>query len=854
MLTRANTPHILSIDPDIRLWRVYSYIHERRTQYRAHISRNKTWYFSAYSLIAPDDPPFNAPTVVVERPVMATNVNKNFDSVDKLANNAGNYRIWIARIKGAIKASRGRALITAAPDAESMTLNDEIVNAICGKLPNSIYTKVMHLDNTHELLAALDRDYNIVTHTVEAVTEAQLYTLKCTNDRDINGHLDKMLEVRDKIAEFGRQITNETFINAISASIPEAYRDIIAITKQSINQSNQSTGTQINALRAALALVPDFPEANLPAFEPRFLTSTEVINALRQKAASKAAVSGTTRKHDRQEKEKEEQANWVKGKGGKKDWGKGKGKKGWGKGKRNDDSKGKSEDRKCYNCQGYGHYSKQCPSPKRKQKDSANEARGEGSKPAEKAQTAKIEEVIATAMPADAWMATTPETVFAIDVFDTGATIHVTPDQNRLYNVKKTEPFAIRTANGNYVHTTIKGDMDIKVPHGNRFNTIKISDVRCNPSFTSMLISPNKLDEKRHTLLFEDGKLFIRDPKKKLIGIIAKRNGVYAANWANMATTDDANTWPMLSLYDLHVRLGHVNYAYIKKMASSGKLKGLRLDPNHQEERSCVSCAVSKIRRTIVPPQRTSPTAPKYGDHVHMDIWGPAKVQTPSHGRYALTIVNDATRWCHMFVMPNKSDALSQYVKFQTWLQTQYGITVKVLQSDNDGAFLSKDFDEYLAKNGTDRRLTVHDTPAHNGVAERVHGTIFQIVRTNLASARLPTNLWGEALTYALYVYNRTPHSGLQFRSPFEARYGTPPDLTSIYPFGQQCVVRLESADKLTERGVQCRWLAPDEPSNGYRVYWPSRKVSTERNIRMIFGVEEENSNNPPEPYQLIIL
>lgn len=126
-LTASQLPHIFSIDPSLYPPRLQLLV--------ADILRT-----SFYHSIAPDDPPFNAITVPREEPVMATNVNKNFDSVDKLKDDASNYRIWIARIHKAIKASRGRALIATAPNGEAATiLNDEIVNAICGKLPNTIY-------------------------------------------------------------------------------------------------------------------------------------------------------------------------------------------------------------------------------------------------------------------------------------------------------------------------------------------------------------------------------------------------------------------------------------------------------------------------------------------------------------------------------------------------------------------------------------------------------------------------------------------------------------------------------------------------------------------------------------------
>ena len=70
--------------------------------------------------------------------------------------------------------------------------------------------------------------------------------------------------------------------------------------------------------------------------------------------------------------------------------------------------------------------------------------------------------------------------------------------------------------------------------------------------------------------------------------------------------------------------------------------------------------------------------------------------------------------------MHTKDESFPKYVIFQTNIETQYGIRVKVLHSDRGGEFLSDNFTQFLECKGTKRKLTVHDTPEHNGVAERV--------------------------------------------------------------------------------------------------------------------------------------
>jgi len=52
------------------------------------------------------------------------------------------------------------------------------------------------------------------------------------------------------------------------------------------------------------------------------------------------------------------------------------------------------------------------------------------------------------------------------------------------------------------------------------------------------------------------------------------------------------------------------------------------------------------------------------------------------------------------------------------------------------GEFTRAEFDKFLKKRGTDCRLTTHNMPHHNGVAESLE-------RRLLDPSRLPEALWG---------------------------------------------------------------------------------------------------------------
>jgi transposase InsO family protein len=71
--------------------------------------------------------------------------------------------------------------------------------------------------------------------------------------------------------------------------------------------------------------------------------------------------------------------------------------------------------------------------------------------------------------------------------------------------------------------------------------------------------------------------------------------------------------------------------------------------------------------------------------------------------------------------MKTKDEAFDCYKKFSAWVKTHHNVVIKVLRSDRGGEYLGDEFSQFLSDHGTTRRLTVHDTPEYNGVAERLN-------------------------------------------------------------------------------------------------------------------------------------
>jgi hypothetical protein len=76
-------------------------------------------------------------------------------------------------------------------------------------------------------------------------------------------------------------------------------------------------------------------------------------------------------------------------------------------------------------------------------------------------------------------------------------------------------------------------------------------------------------------------------------------------------------------------------------------------------------------------------------------------------------------------------------------------------------------------------------TPQQNGVAERANQTIVECVRTMIHGAGLGQEFWGEAVTTATYLKNRSPTKLTEHnKTPYEVWTGKKPYLQHLQIFG----------------------------------------------------------------------
>ena len=417
-----------------------------------------------------------------------------------------------------------------------------------------------------------------------------------------------------------------------------------------------------------------------------------------------------------------------------------------------------------------------------------------------------------------------------IELYDSGASCHISPYKTDfIAYTPLSPPVQLNTANQQRFQAIGLGSLPIHVPNGDAYSELVLHNVLHAPSVAYTLVSLGALDAEGYRMSIADGYLEILDPDGQRLGqVIRTPRKLYRVNHAS----ESVNAVEVLTLMELHRRLGHIATSSARKLVESGAITGVKLDSSSKES-PCDACIFSHATRHAIPKVRISPPAQNFGDEVHTDVWGPSRTPTKQGRHYFISFTDDATRYTVCFLLRTKDQVLGAYKSFEAWaLNQQHCNGIKVLRSDYGGEYLSGTFDMHLAAAGTARKLTPHDTPQLNGIAECLNCTLLERVRAFTHESGLPKTLWGEALRHAIWLKNRTATRALDGKTPFEALYGHPLDLSNLRLWG--CPVWVHSADgsKLDVRVRQAKWIGFDVDTRAHRVYWPGAgKVGVERNV-----------------------
>ena len=194
------------------------------------------------------------------------------------------------------------------------------------------------------------------------------------------------------------------------------------------------------------------------------------------------------------------------------------------------------------------------------------------------------------------------------------------------------------------------------------------------------------------------------------------------------------------NLKELHFKLGHANTQRVKDVA---RLAGIKLEGS--DSLDCVDCLKGKITRDSFKGNSLGTSRPL--ELIHSDVGFIDVESFEGHSCFSI-FVDDYTKFVVAFVMSSKGQASDCFRKYATIAQAKFGTKISVLRVDDGKEYKAKEFLDFCANNGTTIETTDGYTPELNGVSERMMRTLTEMVRTNLLSSGLPTELWDEALFY----------------------------------------------------------------------------------------------------------
>ena len=270
-----------------------------------------------------------------------------------------------------------------------------------------------------------------------------------------------------------------------------------------------------------------------------------------------------------------------------------------------------------------------------------------------------------------------------VDLYDSGATRHMSGFKHRFINFVKTEDVPITAADKRMFKAIGKGDMYIYLPNGaKQMSRVLLKTVLYAPLMGVTLVSISRITSTGSTVIFTKDVCQIYNRERQMIGEIKVKGGLYRVHASSFKDEAHAiNTQNLLSIYELHRRLGHISYDRVKLLMSKKLVSGVELDAS-VETTVCESCEWAKGERKQMSKVREGERHTAVGDEVHSDLWGPAPVETISRKKYYISFTDDHSRYTNVYFLLTKDEAFNFYQAYEAWLSTQHNTRIKCLRSD----------------------------------------------------------------------------------------------------------------------------------------------------------------------------
>jgi gag-polypeptide of LTR copia-type/Pol polyprotein, beta-barrel domain len=354
--------------------------------------------------------------------------------------------MWALDVKGLLEHLMSDVIMSdysAASTVDGLTLEarwkkDEamVKQLVASSVPDTVFSQIKAGLKAKEVWDQLRALYEGQTKLILVDLWKRLQNTHCGVDDDVHAHFDKLLNLKEQLAAMGTTIMDEEYGNILLGSLPNSYNNTI----NSIMAAMELSGRSITPTLVIQLMTDEYDRQTLKKGKAK-LSTDKAFHANRQR-----------------------------------------------KGQRNVE---------CFNCHQKGHFKADCWA-----KGEGKEGQGPHGSPSSR-MGAEESTSAATHADVEAWAtieAVRPQPdVTAImneqtnsptyaEIYDSGATRHMSPYREQFINYHPIDPHPILAANNHIFHAIGASNLKIQVPNEGKFTPVILHDALHAPELGLMVI------------------------------------------------------------------------------------------------------------------------------------------------------------------------------------------------------------------------------------------------------------------------------------------------------------------------------------------------------------------------------
>ena len=257
---------------------------------------------------------------------------------------------------------------------------------------------------------------------------------------------------------------------------------------------------------------------------------------------------------------------------------------------------------------------------------------------------------------------------------DSGATVHVCKDRCWFKTYESLNDGSIlHMGNESTALVHGRGCVDLNFSSGKivtLFNVIHVPDIRKN------LVSSSVLNNHGYKQVIESDK-FILSKHGVFIGFGYLCNQMFRLNIVtDIVNSAFISTSKMNDSILWHARLGHVHYKRMQDMSKDGLIPAFDMDTE-----KCKTCMLTKITKK---PFQGVKRETELLELIHSDLCDLHATPSLGNKKYFVTFIDDASRFCYVYLLHTKDEALDKFKVFKTEVELQLVSRIKRFRTDDE--------------------------------------------------------------------------------------------------------------------------------------------------------------------------